>query len=142
MSSVPVPESGQPAISVISRRLGLTGIPREVDGIPVNVKFIGRFIAYSDPRDRFDRPVPIGVSSGHLDITAGTIGELFDFGRIIFYLGYNTMDAAIASTTVNALDRSTPPDGYGIPGSTLYGDRDANCTDETSRKEALFVDQI
>jgi hypothetical protein len=27
-----------------------------------------------DPTGRFDRPVPIGVSTGHPDITAGTIG--------------------------------------------------------------------
>jgi hypothetical protein len=32
------------------------------------------FIAFNDPTDRFDRPVPIGVSTGHPDITAGTIG--------------------------------------------------------------------
>jgi len=166
---------GLPMISIFSRRTGITGIPREVDGIPIKVKFTGMFIAFNDPRDWFDRPVPIGISSGHPDITAGTIGarvkdaqgnvyalsnnhiyanqnaaskgdsvlqpgridggsnpldkigELFKFKRLNFSdRGYNKLDAAIASTTINELGRSTLPEGYGMPGTTIYGDQDAN----------------
>jgi len=65
---------GRPVIRIFSRSVGLAGIPYEVDGVPVQEKLTGIFIAYNDPRDWFERPVPIGVSSGHPDITAGTIG--------------------------------------------------------------------
>jgi len=64
---------GRPVIRIFSRSVGIAGIPFEVDGIPVQEK-LTIFIAYNDPRDWFERPVPIGVSSGHPDITAGTIG--------------------------------------------------------------------
>jgi hypothetical protein len=166
---------GRPVISVFSRRIGVPGIPREVDGIPVRVEFTGMFIAQNDPRDRLERPVPIGVSSGHPDVTAGTIGarvidadgnvyalsnnhvyanqndanigdsilqpgsfdggidpadkigELFEFQQLKFYGNRtNTLDAAIASTTINEVGRSTLPEGYGMPSSIIFGDRDAN----------------
>jgi len=115
---------------------------------------------------RFDRPVPIGVSTGHPDITAGTLGcrvyrggEVFalsnnhvyanenlakiedeviqpgtvdggalpddyigyleDFEPIVFHpRANNTIDAAIASTTVDLVGNATPGDGYGTPSST------------------------
>jgi hypothetical protein len=65
---------GHPVIRVFTRRAGLPGIPQSLDGVPVRAKVTGMFIAFNDPTDRFDRPVPIGVSTGHPDITAGTIG--------------------------------------------------------------------
>jgi len=124
--------------------------------------------------DRWPRPVPIGISTGHPSITAGTIGcrvtdgtnvyalsnnhvyavenfasigdeviqpgtfdggslvndvigTLYDFVEICFLFDwifsdcielYNTVDAAIALTTINDLDNVTPPDGYGVPKST------------------------
>jgi PKD repeat protein len=49
-------------------------MPQKLEGIPVETKVTGMFVAYTDPTARFDRPVPIGVSTGHPDITAGTIG--------------------------------------------------------------------
>jgi len=119
--------------------------------------------------------VPIGVSSGHPDITAGTIGarvkdtygnvyalsnnhvygnqndghigdsilqpgrfdggvdptdkigELFQFEQLKFFGNRtNRLDAAIASTTINEVGRSTLPEGYGMPNSIIFGDRDAN----------------
>lgn len=112
------------------------------------------------------RPAPIGISTGHPDITAGTIacrvtdginvyalsnnhvyanennsaigdnvlqpgpydggqdprdviGTLFDFESIVWYpFGLNTIDAAIALTSVDKLTKATPADGYGTPKST------------------------
>ncbi len=52
----------------------LEAIPDAIDNIPVEVKVSGMFKIFADPTARFDRPVPIGVSTGHPDITAGTIG--------------------------------------------------------------------
>lgn len=43
-----------------------------------------------DPTSRFDRPVPIGVSTGHPDITAGTIGaRVIDSSSAVYALSNN-----------------------------------------------------
>ncbi|MFC1895973.1 PKD domain-containing protein [Thermodesulfobacteriota bacterium] len=65
---------GQPVIRVFTERAGIPALPHNLEGVPVEVTVTGKFIAYADPTTRFDRPVPIGVSTGHPDITAGTIG--------------------------------------------------------------------
>ena len=119
------------------------------------------------PDKRCSRPVPIGVSVGHPEITAGTIGArvtdgtdvfvlsnnhvlanenlasigdpaiqpgdfdggsapadtigtLDDFEPIVFddATANNTMDAAIALSSVALLDRSTLTDGYGTPSNS------------------------
>jgi len=73
------------------------GLPTELDGIPVVVEQIGRVYALNvtcelrgdcdrtpvvqpyageqppNQRDWHPRPVPIGVSTGHIDVTAGTL---------------------------------------------------------------------
>ncbi len=67
-------EDGQLAIKVFTMMSGVRGIPEHLDGVPVVEKVTGMFVVYSDPTARFPRPVPIGVSTGHPDITAGTIG--------------------------------------------------------------------
>lgn len=82
--------NGRPVIRVFSRVPGISGIPQTLDGVPVTVKVTGMFIAYIDPRDRIDRPVPIGVSTGHPDITAGTIGaRVKDEGGNVYALSNN-----------------------------------------------------
>ena len=113
-----------------------------------------------------ERPVPIGVSTGHPDITAGTIGcrvtdgtnvyalsnnhvyanenlasigdnvlqpgtydggvdpddaigTLFAFEPIVFHpRARNTIDAAIALTSIDMVGNATPSGGYGTPNST------------------------
>ena len=65
---------GQLAVKVFTTTPGIPGIPKSLDGVPVAVEVTGMFVARSDPTARFSRPVPIGVSTGHPDITAGTIG--------------------------------------------------------------------
>jgi len=49
-------------------------IPARLDGVKVKKEVTGKIYALADPTARFPRPVPIGVSTGHPDITAGTIG--------------------------------------------------------------------
>jgi PKD repeat protein len=65
---------GLPVIQVFTTRAGIPEIPKNLDEVPVEVKVTGMFFALADPKARFERPVPIGVSTGHPDITAGTIG--------------------------------------------------------------------
>lgn len=66
--------AGIPVIKVFLENPGVGNIPDHVDGVPVIKEVTGMFVIYSDPTAYFARPVPIGVSTGHPDITAGTIG--------------------------------------------------------------------
>jgi hypothetical protein len=82
--------NGWPVIRLFSSVPVVIGIPQTLDGIPVTIKVTGMFIAYSDPRDRFERPVPIGISSGHPLVTAGTIGaRVKDDGGNVYALSNN-----------------------------------------------------
>ncbi len=79
-----------PAIIIFTDTPGVRGLPTSLEGVPVIVQVSGKFFAQPKPpgkgkppkdeepaltpRDRWPRPVPIGVSTGHPDITAGTIG--------------------------------------------------------------------
>lgn len=61
-------------------------IPPLVDGIPTDVEEVGRLLATQQActlqRRQRQVPAPCGVSVGHIDITAGTIGALVrDSGR-------------------------------------------------------------
>ncbi|WP_419584218.1 hypothetical protein [Thiolapillus sp.] len=48
-------------------------MPSEIDGVPTDVIQTGVIRAFQEPTGRF-RPAPGGVSVGHKDITAGTLG--------------------------------------------------------------------
>lgn len=50
-------------------------VPRSLDGIPTDVVESGRLLALASRTERH-RPAPGGVSIGHQDITAGTLGCL------------------------------------------------------------------
>jgi hypothetical protein len=84
-------------------------LPARLAGVPVQVEVTGPFLALGDmPRppeplasaaevDRrrgFPRPVPIGVSTGHPAVSAGTIGARVTDGRRIFALSNNHVYAA------------------------------------------------
>ena len=49
----------------------------------------------ADPKTPFPRPVPIGVSTGHPDVTAGTIGARATDGAQVFALSNNHIVAAV-----------------------------------------------
>ena len=69
-----ITSEGEPVIKIFTRGPGITGLPKSLDGFPVRVEVTGMFVAQENPAARFPRPVPIAVSTGHPDITAGTIG--------------------------------------------------------------------
>ena len=50
-------------------------IPQTIDGVQTDVIETGVIEAFADPTGKF-RPAPGGVSIGHIDITAGTLGCL------------------------------------------------------------------
>lgn len=70
-------------------------LPASLAGVPVFPEVTGPFragAAYDEPTDPkrgFPRPVPIGVSAGHPDITAGTIGARVTDGSAVFALSNN-----------------------------------------------------
>ena len=85
-TAVGVGADGRPVVLVYTARLGVLGVPAMLDSTPVRTEVTGEFWALGDgPRakeadspvnrkGRFPRPVPIGVSGGQPDVTAGTIG--------------------------------------------------------------------
>jgi hypothetical protein len=98
--------SGRPAVMVLTEKSGVAGIPGVLDSVPVIVKVTGEIRALKPPSDkpgkppelepepvdptaRFDRPVPTGVSTGHPNITAGTIGCRVTDGTNVYALSNN-----------------------------------------------------
>jgi hypothetical protein len=94
-TAVGLTEDGRPAVKVLTKRSGVAGIPEELEGFPVEVEVTGEIFALPangsqgpptaqakgnpgtriDPTAWFDRPVPIGVSTGNAgECSAGTIG--------------------------------------------------------------------
>ena len=72
------------------------GIARQLEDVPVDVQVTGYVFALKgkpgpavDPTARFVRPVPIGVSTGHPAITAGTIGCRVTDGTGVYALSNN-----------------------------------------------------
>lgn len=63
-------------------------IPRQIKGIPTDVVQTGRIHALQSRTGRH-RPAPGGVSIGHRDVTAGTLGCLVEKGGVLFILSNN-----------------------------------------------------
>ena len=92
---------GNPVVKVFTMRPGVAGIPGNLDGIPVAIEVTGMFVARTDPTARFPQPVPIGVSTGHPDITAGTIGcRVKDASGIVYALSNNHVYANSNMATI------------------------------------------
>jgi len=82
---------GEPVVRIFTDKAGTPGIPADLDGVPVMVEAVGRFYAHADPAPttKWTRPVPSGISVGHTNITAGTIGARVTDGANIFLLSNN-----------------------------------------------------
>lgn len=102
-TAVGLNQNNKLAVKIFVSKPQLIDIPKTIDGIPVQVVASGEFFALKkpiksdpelpvepiDPTARFDRPVPIGVSTGHPDITAGTIGCRVTDGTNVYALSNN-----------------------------------------------------
>ena len=121
---VGISSDGEPVIKIFVARAGIPGIPSALEGVPTKVEVTGMVIAYVDRTARFPRPVPIGVSTGHPDITAGTIGCRVTDGSKVYALSNNHVyanegDASIGDSAL----QPGPYDGGQDPGDaigTLY----------------------
>lgn len=116
-TAVGLTDAGRPAIQVYVSGPRLDDELPEIDGVPVVVIEAGPIVALQDARQaieprpgppcppkcggggggggsidptaRFPRPVPIGVSIGHPDITAGTLGARVKRDGSVFILSNN-----------------------------------------------------
>lgn len=110
-TAVGLTEDGRPAVKVLTKRPGVAGIPEQLEGFPVEVEVTGEIFALPvngkemplaaqakgkpgpriDPTAKFDRPVPIGVSTGNEgECSAGTIGaRVKDSDGYIYALSNN-----------------------------------------------------
>jgi len=125
---------GRPAVLVLIESFaGAQGaqIPETLNGTPVSVRVVGELkplkkggtpgppdpgtdtgggsCVSGDRTGRFDRPVPIGVSTGHPAITAGTIGARVTDGFNVYALSNNHVyaDENAASIHDNVLQPGT-----------------------------------
>lgn len=99
---------GRPVIKVYLANAQVLGLPASLDGHSYVTEVTGAFRALgdmpaaegapseatnenepTDPRQSFPRPVPIGVSTGQIDVTAGTIGARVVSGSEVFALSNN-----------------------------------------------------
>ncbi|NWG04602.1 MAG: fibronectin type III domain-containing protein [Syntrophaceae bacterium] len=124
-SGVGIGLDGQPVIKVFTKRAGVSGIPERLGFTPVHVEEIGMVIALECPAGWCDRPVPIGVSTGHPAITAGTIAaRVRDAAGNVFALSNNhvfannnnaTMgDSALQPGPFDIIDHPYDPETYKI----------------------------
>jgi hypothetical protein len=97
-------EAGEIALVVLASA-PISDLPSRIGGVPVLVHVSGELHASRkgadaakgkpgggaqvDPTTRFARPVPIGVSTGHPSITAGTIGCRVSGGGLLYALSNN-----------------------------------------------------
>lgn len=104
-------------------------MPSERDGVPFQGVVTGEFHAWQgalsgpqgDPTVRFPRPVPIGVSTGHPLITAGTIGaRVSDGAGNVFALSNNHVYArSNAATLGDAVIQPGSFDGGSSPADDI-----------------------
>jgi chitodextrinase len=124
-SGIGLNAEGQPIIKVYTMHAEIPDIPVSLDNIPVKVKVTGMIVALTDPTTYQVRPVPIGVSTGHPDITAGTIGaRVKDSAGNVYALSNNHVYANSNETSVGEnILQPGPYDGGTEPGDvigTLY----------------------
>lgn len=105
-TAVGLDDNGEPVIKVFVLTEQFRGIPQSLEGFPVEVEVTGMFVALTDPTAWQPRPVPIGVSTGHPDITAGTIGcrvkDAFGFVYALSnnHIYANTNEASIGDSAL------------------------------------------
>ncbi len=82
--------NGKAVIKVFTSKQGVAGLPKELDGLPVEVELTGKFFAFGAPLSGQYSPVPIGVSiSNNLECATGTLGCVVEKGGKKFILSNN-----------------------------------------------------
>ncbi len=90
-------------------------VPKDVDGIPTDVIETGPIRALQAPTERY-RPAPGGVSLGHVDITAGTLGcWVCKDGRPMILSNNHVMANSNAAQIGDPILQPGPHDGGSLP---------------------------
>ena len=128
-------------------------VPKKLDGVDVETEVTGMIVARACPlpTSRCDRPVPIGVSTGHPSITAGTIGARVTDGTDFFALSNNHVyangnnasigDAVIQPGVVDG--GSSPADDIGALDAyktIVFDNPSANNTMDAAMAKVAFKD--
>lgn len=89
-------------LQVYTAKAGVAGIPQKEGDFDVVVQVTGKIVARGcpPPTNECARPVPIGVSTGHPDITAGTIGARVTDGTDVYALSNNHVYANENSASI------------------------------------------
>jgi hypothetical protein len=131
---------GNAVVKVYLEQPGAQFLPHSFAGIDVVPEVIGKIYALGEgpqseantrsdgdqqvnPKSRFNRPVPIGVSSGQGDVTAGTIGARVTDGNEVYALSNNHVFANrnLANKGDNILQPGVADGGSGNDSfGTLY----------------------
>jgi len=87
-------QQGEPVVKVfVVDGADAVNVPRRLNGVPVAVEVTGEIVALArstvNHAAEFPRPVPIGVSTGHPAITAGTIGARVTKAGNVYALSNN-----------------------------------------------------
>jgi hypothetical protein len=125
-----VTEDGEIAIFVFAESYETAkaaNIPEKIEGAAVVVKITGVIVPLIKlpllnlgPTDRWPRPVPIGVSTGHFNITAGTIGCRVTDGNDVFALSNNHVYADENQASIgDKVLQPGPIDGGINPGDAI-----------------------
>ena len=121
---VGVNPAGKPVVRIYREQDNVAGIPGELDDVPVESVTTGVIVARA-PTDRFPRPVPIGVSSGHLNTATGTLGaRVVDGSGNVYALSNNHVFAAINEASIG--------DGIIQPGNVDGGNDPADRTEPST----------
>jgi PKD repeat protein len=114
-------EDARPVILVMLEHGAVAGVPAQLEGINVQRMVTGPIYARDSRTGWCNRPVPIGVSTGHPDITAGTIGcRVKDASGQVYALSNNHVYANINAASIgdNVLQPG-PYDGGRNPGDAI-----------------------
>ncbi|HKJ67452.1 MAG TPA: hypothetical protein VKA68_05810 [bacterium] len=94
-------------------------VPASIQNIPTDVFISGNIRALQNPTDRV-RPAPGGVSIGHVNITAGTLGCLVNKGGETYILSNNHVLAnSNDASPGDPIVQPGPHDGGGDPQDTI-----------------------
>ena len=119
-----ITRDGEPVVKVFTSRAGIAGIPVSLEGVPVVAEVADRVYALAEPpplpTKKWARPVPIGISTGHPNITAGTIGARVTDGSYVYALSNNHVYADINRALIgdNVIQPGTV-DGGSLPNDLI-----------------------
>ncbi|MCH7920809.1 MAG: hypothetical protein IIC50_22895 [Planctomycetes bacterium] len=139
-TAIGLSQGGQPVMLVLLEVAGVPTIPDSLEGVQLRPLVIGKIYAVAkpagkgggkggggggedpplDPTSRWPRAVPIGVSTGHPSITAGTLGCRLTDGINVYALSNNHVYANknLASIGDPVIQPGTF-DGGSTPGDTI-----------------------